>query len=284
MFVAGCLLSRFLSMKYGYPQQMENPSVDDVEYDGLQGRVYASPGAGPAEARDRAAAFVLLHGIGASHRYLARLHRELAATAPTYSIDLPGFGGTARPDAPLTVAAYAAFVSKVLESLSVRSCVLIGHSMGAQFAVELAVISPALASHLVLIGPVVDPQHPTVREQALALGLDSLREPPSANAIIFTDYVRCGWRWYMTELPVMMGYPIHERIGLVAAPVLVLRGSRDPVAPLPWCQLLQRQAPKGRLVQIPGQAHIAQHSKPAAVAREILSFVEDPAIARKKDQ
>ena len=37
--------------------------------------------------------YVLVHGIGASHRYLTPLHADLARSADVYSIDLPGFGG-----------------------------------------------------------------------------------------------------------------------------------------------------------------------------------------------
>ncbi len=38
--------------------------------------------------------------------------------------------------------------------------------------------------------------------------------------MMFTDYLRCGPRWYLTELPLMMAYRTEERIGLVGVPVL----------------------------------------------------------------
>ena len=105
--------------------------------------------------------------------------------------------------------------------------------MGTQFATELAVQYPELVSHVVLLGPVVDPVRRTVRQQTLALGLDGLWESPLRNAIVFTDYARSGLRWYLTELPVMMAYDLQAQMALVAQPVLVIRGSRDPVAPGP---------------------------------------------------
>jgi pimeloyl-ACP methyl ester carboxylesterase len=40
----------------------------------------------------RAPSFVLVHGIGTSHRYFAPLHFALASVGETVSIDLPGFG------------------------------------------------------------------------------------------------------------------------------------------------------------------------------------------------
>lgn len=47
--------------------------------------------------RANAPTYVLLHGIGMSHRYLARLHAELATDAEVHSIDLPGYAGLPKP-------------------------------------------------------------------------------------------------------------------------------------------------------------------------------------------
>jgi alpha-beta hydrolase superfamily lysophospholipase len=125
----------------------------DVEACRLTGRILWNDSTPPQLQAEPA--YVLIHGIGVSHRYLARLHDLLAATAPTYSLDLPGFGGTPKPGRQLSVEEYG---------------------------------------------------------------------------IVFTDYVRCGLGWYLTELPMMMAYPTEKRLAFVDTPTLILRGSRDPVA------------------------------------------------------
>ncbi len=216
--------------------------------------------------------FVLLHGIGMSHRYYRRLQVLLARHGSTHAIDLPGFGGTPTPDRQLSVADYAAHTAATLEKMGASRVVLIGHSMGTQFATELAVQRPDLVSHLVLLGPVVDPTRRTVFQQSLSLGLDSLLESPAGNATVFTDYARSGLRWYLTELPVMMTYDLQSRLALANQPALVIRGSRDPVAPLLWCQKLAATAPDGRFLEIPGKPHIVQHGGAAATAAGILAL------------
>lgn len=65
-------------------------------------------------------------------------------------------------------------------------------------------------------------------------------------AIVFREYARSGLRWYLTELPVMMSYDLDARLALADQPTLVIRGSRDPVAPRLWCQKLSAAAPDGR--------------------------------------
>jgi pimeloyl-ACP methyl ester carboxylesterase len=242
----------------------------DIEAGGLSGRLYASV-APAAEGHRRT--FVLLHGIGVSHRYLARLHQELALTANVYSFDLPGFGDAPRPARQVPVGEYAAFVRAGLAGAGVTSCVVIGHSMGTQHAVELALQEPGLVSGVVLMAPVVDPRRKSVAQQALALARDSMfSESLSANAIVLSDYFRAGLRWYLTELPVMMQYPLEARIPGVSQPVLVLRGSKDPVAGREWCQRLAARAPQGSLTEIPGQGHVFQHTATGPAAAAITSW------------
>ncbi len=218
--------------------------------------------------------FVLLHGIGMSFRYLSKLHRELEPHGTVITFDLPGFGGTPKPAEPVTVEQYAELVGQALTRIGVRECVIVGHSMGCQFAVELARQLPALPSHVVLIGPVVDARRRTVIQQALALGRDGLREPPSVNAVTIGDYLRCGPRWYLTELREMMAYPTEKRITDLAAPTLVIRGERDPVAGRQWSAALAARAPHGRILEISGHRHVVQHSAAAQVADAVVAFVE----------
>jgi pimeloyl-ACP methyl ester carboxylesterase len=253
----------------------------DVEHWGLRGRVYASkngsgnPGGGPS--------FMLVHGIGVSHRYLARLHNALAISADTYSIDLPGFGSMPKPKRQLTVAEYASFIRAVLADLGItENCVIIGHSMGAQFGAEAAIQAPEQFSHVVLMGPVVDPQRRNILKQAWDLLRDGVgSESWSSNWIVFTDYLRCGPRWYLKELPVMVDYPMEDRVAEVALPVLVVRGERDPVAKGDWARRLAAQA-NAPLAEIPGCGHVVQHLATEKVAEVIRTFAGLPAAASRE--
>ena len=250
---------------------MTHPVVEHLKStSGLAYRRHTSPASA-----EGLPVFVLLHGIGVSHRYLARLHRELEASGTVISFDLPGFGGTPKPRERVTVEQYSQLVGHALERAGVPECVVVGHSMGCQFAVELARQRPSLVSQAVLIGPVVDSHRRSVLRQAAALAWDSLLEPPSANVIVFSDYLRCGPRWYLTELAEMMAYPTEDRVTAVSAPVLVLRGNKDPVAGRAWSAALAARAPSGRMLELPG-AHVVQENATVQVADAIRSFAADP--------
>lgn len=247
----------------------------DVTSGGLTGRLYCSvaPRHGGSTNASRPT-YVLLHGIGVSHRYFARLHSELALVADVYTLDLPGFGRAPRPGRQVAVGEYAAFVGSVLAGAGVRSCVVVGHSMGTQYAVELALQEPGLVAGLVLMGPVVDSSRKSVPLQGLALTRDAMfGESLSSNVIVFGDYARAGLRWYLTQLPVMMEYPLESRIQGVSQPVLVMRGGKDPVARKPWCERLAALALQGSLAEVPGVGHVLQHTATEATAAAISSWV-----------
>jgi pimeloyl-ACP methyl ester carboxylesterase len=238
-----------------------------MQVDGLWFRVLGSTPNG-----DAGPVHVLVHGIGTSHRYLSFLHAELARHGAVLSIDLPGFGGLPTPERTPSVEELSSLLGEVLDRLGVSAAVLVGHSMGAQWVVELAARRPELASGVVIIGPVSDDRHRSLRAQAVALGLDILSEPPLVNAVVFQDYLRCGPVYFLREAGPMVSYPIEERVAELEAPLLVIRGGHDPIAGTAWCRRLRdRAGAGGGLAVVPGHGHVVQHSAPRAVASAVLA-------------
>jgi pimeloyl-ACP methyl ester carboxylesterase len=212
-----------------------------------------------------APAYVLVHGIGMSHRYLDPLAEHLARDFHVVVPDLPGFGSSPRPTHVLGIAEHAAVVRALVEDLGLSAPVLVGQSMGCQVVVEVMAASPGLASAAVLIGPVVDPQARSATRQALRLMRDGLHEPPRLHAILTADYLRTGPRRYGATVPHMLGYRIDERIREVAEPVLVVRGEHDPIAPARWVRDLADAAPRGTVAEVPGWGHNAMYPAPEVV-------------------
>ena len=226
--------------------------------------------------------YVLVHGIGASHRYLTPLHADLARTADVYSIDLPGFGGLPDPEDDVDVAGMAAALGEVLDRLGLTGCVLIGHSMGSQWVVELAAGRPDLALGVVAIGPVADDRHRSFGAQMMALAVDSVGEPPVVNRLVFGDYLRCTLRWYLRQARHMVEYRLENRVGDLTVPLLVVRGANDPIAGTEWCRRLRDRAEHGSLVVVPRKRHVVQYTAPGAVAAAVRAWRADAARNRRR--
>jgi pimeloyl-ACP methyl ester carboxylesterase len=220
---------------------------------------------------------VLVHGIGVGPRYFTRLTRVLARSASVHVLELPGFAGTPRPDAPLSVEELGAVVEHYLQAQSLDQPVLVGHSMGGQVVLAAALGSPERVAAVVVIGCVVDPGARTAVQQGYRLLRDMMRETLSANWAVLFDYVRTGPRRYLGTVPTMLAYRTEEAVARLAAPLLILRGARDPISGRGWAEELRRGSPDARLVEIPGGAHVVMYTHPEEVAREILVHAADVA-------
>lgn len=222
---------------------------------------------------NRAPDVLLVHGIGVSSRYFGPLEQALSRDARVVAPDLPGFGRSRVPDEPaLTVAEHAEVLAALVEELALDRPVVVGHSMGAQFATELAVRRPDLVGGLVLLGPVADPAAWSVTRLGLRLAADVVREPPRGALLQLREWLRTGARWYLATARHMVDYRIEERLPLVTAPVTVLRGARDPVAPSAFVRRLAASAADGDVVEVAGAAHLVHWSRPDAV-REAVARV-----------
>ena len=209
-----------------------------------------------------APSYVLVHGIGVSARYFRPLAESLEPEGHVLVPDLPGFGASPRPAQALDVAEMADVVAALVKDRGLTAPVLVGHSMGCQVVTEVMATRPGLAAGAVLIGPVVDAAAPTALAQGARLARDTLHETVRANAVVFSDYLRCGPRRYFATLPHMLGYRIEERLPLVGEPVAVVRGDLDPVAPGEWVRRLAGLAQFGSAHELPGAAHVAMYVHP----------------------
>jgi pimeloyl-ACP methyl ester carboxylesterase len=218
--------------------------------------------------------FLLLHGIGLSHRSFTGSAKLLAGHGDVVAIDLPGFGSTPHPEHPLSVEDFARGIARVLDHRRIGPVIAVGHSMGAQFALELALIRPDLVTGVVMIGPVVDPRRRTVWQQGVRLLRDAALEPLRTNLMVQFDYARCGPTWFLAETRAMLAYPTHERIRLLTLPLLVIRGANDPIADTRWTGWLAGQVQSGTAHSTRRHRHNVMHASPADTVRPIIRFAE----------
>ncbi|MCK9793672.1 alpha/beta hydrolase [Isoptericola sp. 4D.3] len=210
---------------------------------------------------------LLVHGIGVSARYFRPLATALAADHRVLVPDLPGFGQSPRPDRPPTVEELARLLLRLLELRGAGRATLVGHSMGAQVVAAMARRAPEAVGGVLLVGPVVDPSARSAPAQGWRLLRDSFHEPPRVNAVIASDYVRTGPRWYSAVLPHMLAFDTSAAVARADVPVLVVRGQHDRVASRAWCRALTDTAPQGELREVPGTGHVAMATDPGPVSR-----------------
>ena len=218
--------------------------------------------------------FVLIHGIGMGRSVFADLTRQLLPHGRVVAIDLPGYGEAPEPPRTLTIERNADVVAALLTDRAYPDVTLVGHSMGAQIAVEVAVRHPGLAERVVLAAPTVDP---TARHAGAQLGRlvrDIAVESPVVWALGARAYLRAGPNLGM-KLRAMLTHRIEGSLPRVTVPALVLRGDDDLVAPREWCEIVTRLLPDASLAEIEDHGHETMIRDAAPAAALIARFAAD---------
>ena len=250
------------------PLQLLGPSVSHwCEVNGL--RIHARLGGW----NRKADTVVLVHGIGVSSRYMMPMLNALATHVRVAAPDLPGFGRSDKPEHALTIEQLADALIAWMDAMGLEAPTLVGNSMGCQIIVDLAVRFPSRIARGVLIGPTLEPGIRKPLPALWRLGIDAFREAPSLPFLAAYDYLVFGPRRLWRTFGHAVADPLESKLSLVHAPTLVVRGTRDPIAPQWWVESITRRMPNAQLIAIPGAAHAANYMCPDAVARSVLTFM-----------
>ncbi|HSJ15225.1 MAG TPA: alpha/beta hydrolase [Longimicrobiales bacterium] len=236
----------------------------------LEGRrvTYREAGAG--------APVVVASGLGLSGRFYDRNFPAFAAAGLRLIVpDLPGFGGSRGGRRGLGVAETRDFLLAFTRAVGVAGAIWVGHSIGAQAALQVAVHAPHRARGIVLVGPTGEPGSGRLLKQAWALARESVRVPPAVVARVLSDYVRTSplsyigtWIRHARDRP-------QQRLSAVQCPALILVGTRDPVVSADYLELLLRRLRHSRLERIAGGTHALPRSRAAEFNSAVIAFCRE---------
>ena len=88
------------------------------------------------------------------------------------------------------------------------------------------------------------------------------------------DFVRGGPGRAIRTFRYALADPIQEKLTLVAAPTLVVRGERDPIVSQRWAEDAARLLPNGSLHVLADAPHCVTFSTPAALLAAIDPFIQ----------
>jgi pimeloyl-ACP methyl ester carboxylesterase len=125
---------------------MDLPELRTVD---LEGPVAYREWEGPSDT-----AFVLVHGLGASHLSWVQVADGLSGLGRVFAIDLPGFGASPLAGRGAGLMDQRRTVSRFIGSLGVKRVVLAGSSMGGALSILQAAVEPSDVSGLVLTNSV----------------------------------------------------------------------------------------------------------------------------------
>lgn len=243
---------------------------------------------------------VLLHAGIADRRMWDPQWPGLTAAHDTIRLDLRGFGDSV--ERPAGTLSHPDDVLEALAALGVERCHLVGASLGAGVAVEVALASPATVASLLLVAPggsLIAEATPELLEFARAEGaalreddrdaavdanlswwVDGPRREAAAVATAVRDRVRemqrrafdLTWEWDDIEED-EPDPPTVERLAEVRVPTLVLVGGQDIDAIHRAVDLVTAEVAGARRIDWPDVAHLPSMERPDDFEALVLDWL-----------
>lgn len=217
------------------------------------------------------------------------LPRGFRALAPS----LPGFGG--REPGADTLEGWAEEVLAMLDVQGVRTCVVVGLSMGGYLAFRLLERAPWRVQGLVLCDTRAAPDAPEVRERRLAmvqrvreegtgwlgdhmvpllLSEETRKRRPAVEAYVREAIARAHPEGVARALLAMRDRPdSRPLLPSISVPVLCIVGAADSLTPPSEMQEMAARIPRAGMVVIPGAGHLTNREAPEAFQQALWDYL-----------
>lgn len=235
----------------------------------------------------------LLHGYGESLLAFRALFDQLATRYRVVAVDLPGFGVSDKPEGPYDHETMAATLWDFLDQHTYGDVVVVGHSLGGQLAVELALSHPDRIVALVLIAPAgygLSPWHSVLTGRPARLvgwasvpiaylmpihAPDWLGEPDAWQN--YDPLADPAFRASATKVLRDFDFAgLRDRFHELEQPTLLVWGRLDPTIPFSTGQAIAALVPCNRLVGFDRVLHRPHQTEPDSVFRSVVQFLADP--------
>lgn len=231
---------------------------------------------------------LLLHGVGLQ---AAAWGPQIDALSGRYQViapDMPGHGDSPAPTAQMTLDGYADRMLPVLDNLP-QPALVVGHSMGAQIALELAIRAPAQVWAVAALNAIFErTSQAAAAVKARADTLDGATAPDPAPTLArwfgsaaSPERAACE-HWLRTVDP--MGYklaytafagadgPRLTDLSRLNCPAVFATGALEPNSTPAMSRAMAALAPQGRAVIVKGAAHMMPLTHPDAVNAALFSL------------
>jgi 3-oxoadipate enol-lactonase len=212
----------------------------------------------------------------------------------TIAWDMPGYGGSA-PLPTVSIATLAGALQDFLQQVGVTKPILVGHSIGGMIVQQLLVKSPHVASSVVLaqtspafgkpdgdwqkafIGARLGPldRGKTLVSLAPSLVKELVGDDPDSDGMDLARDCMAAVpeATYRATMLALMGFDLRSALKDIAAPTLLLSGSKDNNAPAPMMAKMATYIPAAKYVELEGVGHLANLERPEAFNAALDSFL-----------
>ena len=246
----------------------------------------------PAE-RGTTPPLLCVHGFDSSSMEFRRFLPVLRASGvEAWALDVYGCGFTEFVGSTCTPEDRRAHLLAFVQQVVGRPVVLLGASLGASTAIDLAVKHPEWVAGLVIVDGQAFESAPQLPGPLAAIGVGILRQEwlrDMANQMAYYNKAQYATRDAMlvgrlhTHLPAWAdanvafiasgGYRCADLVAAVKQPALVVWGAQDEIVPPATSERFRNALPNCQVVMLDTCGHVPHLEQPAALRDAIIAFM-----------
>jgi 2-hydroxy-6-oxonona-2,4-dienedioate hydrolase len=215
---------------------------------------------------------VVVHGMVVAARSFDPTASHLARQAQVLGPDLPGYGRSDADGTEPMVPDLADALAAWCDARPLTRARWVANSFGCQVLVELALARPDLVESMVLVSPTLDPRARHLGELLARWQREQSTQSWTLRRRMVHDWWVAGPARGLATVRAALADRIEDKLPAVAAPALVVHGTRDPISPRHWCEQVADELPDGRLAVLPGVPHNAGHDGALPLSRVSAAF------------
>jgi len=228
---------------------------------------------------------LILHGWGDDSRNWQRLQKDLSKKYQVITLDLPGFGGTATPQADWTLNDYATFVHDFLHKIDAGTLfAIIGHSNGGAMAIRGIAQNVLDTQKLVLLGSAGVRNEYKGRNKALRYitkagkAVTAPLPKQTKKSLRQKVYKTVGSDMLVAEhlqgtFKNIVEDDVRNDAAKIVQPTLLIYGEDDTATPPRYGKLFQELIKHSRLEVIQNAGHFIYQDKPHETVQYIEEFL-----------
>ncbi|KOP80598.1 hypothetical protein AMS59_04270 [Lysinibacillus sp. FJAT-14745] len=244
---------------------------------------------------------VFIHGTASYHFCWRNIYPRFSESYNVYIPDLLGAGESDKPiNGEYSKEAHANRLIETLMKLKVPPVHLVGHSMGGEICVHIALKAPELVKSLTLVAPDgfrkgINSFLQNLAKRGWLNGMfkQMLKRPPKAKMMSrmlglplekLTPELMEGWTKPYSDpnIPYVITKTladndtgvISERVGELNMPVLLIYGTVDKLVPHNVFRSYQEALPEAKVEKFENYGHVLMEECPDKLTNSILKFID----------
>lgn len=240
---------------------------------------------------DGAPVLLLIHPMGADHRFWDECRRAWEPSFRCIAVDLRGVGGSPALGAPQSLDAHAQDLATFCAAEGLTQVTPVGCAVGAMIATVFAARNPSLCDRLVLSNPgyrttpearaALSTRAARVRAEGMSgagnavdLSFGALARPERIEAYR-RRFLAQDAAAYALQIDGMLDADVSGHLADIRCATLVVAGGRDVLLPLHHATAVVDGLADGRLTVVEQAGHFVPYECPERFARLVSDFIEE---------